>query len=82
MLKGKYLQNIYKTLQGKTLAQQDIGGSVFKISFYHIPFPWKGSGQHAVIKLWDGMMSKNLSCDWSMRISLVIFVVLPLVRIY
>ena len=51
------------------MLQQDIGGSVFKIYFYHIPFPWKGSGQHAVIKLWDGMMSKNLSCDWSMRIT-------------
>ena len=26
------------------------------LSFYHIPFPWKGRGQHAVIKLvgWDG----------------------------
>ena len=27
-------------------------------------------------------MPKNMSCDWSMGISLVIFVVLPLVRIY
>ena len=45
----------------------------------------KGRGQHAVIKLQvriQGMMTKSLSFDWSMRISLVIFVVLPLVRIY
>jgi hypothetical protein len=45
----------------------------------------KGRGQHAVIKLQvrvQGMMTKSLSLDWSMRISLVIFVVLPLVRIY
>ena len=30
-------------------------------TFYHIPFPWKERGQHAVIKLVGGMgMPKNL----------------------
>ena len=43
----------------------------------------KGRGQHAVIKLQvQSTSSSSLSFDWSMRISLVIFVVLPLVRIY
>ena len=37
--------------------------------FYHVPFPWKGSGQHAAIKLYvqDLAMPKNLSCDWLTR---------------
>ena len=38
-------------------------------SFYNVHFPWKGRGQHAVIRLRVMVMSKNLSCDWSMRIT-------------
>ena len=33
--------------------------------FYHVPFPWKGHGQHVAIKLrvGGGTMPKYLSCD-------------------
>ena len=45
----------------------------------------RSAGQKGCVNMqqWDGgWMLKNLSYDWSMRISRVIFVVLPLVRIY
>ena len=50
-----------------------------KGEFWEAEGPWptccfKGGGRER--------MPKNLSCDWSMWISLVIFVVLPLVRIH
>ena len=58
-------------------------GAFFSIYFfYHVPFP-KGKDVVNMLQVRiQGMMTKSLSFDWSMRISLVIFVVLPLVRIY
>ena len=37
-------------------AGRNEGGHYFRYCFYHVPFPWKGRGQHAVNKL--------VSSDW------------------
>ena len=54
-----------------------LGGRLCQVSFLPCPLPeGKGRGQHAVIKvrvLVRQEMPKNMSCDWSTRLSLVIW---------
>ena len=53
----------------------------FSFSLYHVPFPWKGSEQDAVIRLRVGeTMPKNLSCDWLTQFMKFILLGLSLVR--
>ena len=62
---------LYQALMNK----KKLGGQIrskfpgqLVVTFYNVPFPGKGRGQHAVIMY--GVMSKNLSCDWSVCIGL------------
>jgi hypothetical protein len=42
-------QNLFIHVMVKNLALCD--HEMKMLPFYHVPFPWKGCGQHAVIKL-------------------------------
>jgi hypothetical protein len=64
---------VYSNYDGKA--------DIYFVCFCHRPF-CKAEGPWSTRGWWSADMPKNKSCDWSMRISLVIFVVLPLVIIY
>ena len=52
-------------------------------AFYHVPFSWKGCGQHAAIRLQvdvEVIMPKIRSCDWSTWFIKVILLGLSLLR--